>query len=96
MVTKIHKIIFFSLFVFFQNISYSKTLEAPALDEKSVYNYFTLLFIENTAYEVLTFGTIFFITFRLLFTLVALICGISFIMLGKPSKKYTLSNYNEY
>ena len=59
---------------------------------ESVYNYFTLLFLENTALQVLTFGTIFFITFRLLFTLVALICGISFIMLGKPSKKYTLSN----
>ncbi len=63
---------------------------------ESVYNYFTILFLDNATYEVLTFGTIFFITFRLLFTFVALICGISFIMLGKPPKKYTLSNYSEH
>ena len=38
MVSKIYKIIFFCLFVFYQNISYSKSF-----DEKIIYNYFSAL-----------------------------------------------------
>ncbi|MDC0152973.1 tetratricopeptide repeat protein [Candidatus Pelagibacter sp.] len=48
MVTKIYKIIFFCLFVFYQNISHSKSLESPAFSEKYLYNYFSaLVALEN-------------------------------------------------
>jgi len=57
MVTKIYKIIFFCLFVFYQNISYSKSLESPVFNEKNLYNYFSALVAldKNQNYESLKF-----------------------------------------
>ena len=57
MVTKIYKIIFFCLFVFYQNISYSKSLESPVFNEKNLYNYFSALVAlgNNQNYESLKF-----------------------------------------
>ncbi|MFL2548897.1 MAG: YbhN family protein [Gammaproteobacteria bacterium] len=56
---------------------------------ESTYNYFTLLILNNSLYSDYAFGTIFFITLRILFSIISLFCGISFIMLGKPKEKYT-------
>ena len=57
MVTKIYKIIFFCLFVFYQNISHSKSLESPVFNEKNLYNYFSALVAldKNQNYESLKF-----------------------------------------
>jgi len=57
MVTKIYKIIFFCLFVFYQNISHSKSLESPVFNEKNLYNYFSALVAldNNQNYESLKF-----------------------------------------
>ena len=57
MVTKIYKIIFFCLLVFYQNISYSKSLESPVFNEKNLYNYFSALVAlnKNQNYESLKF-----------------------------------------
>jgi len=57
MVSKIYKIIFFCLFVFYQNISYSKSLESPVFNEKNLYNYFSALVAldKNQNYESLKF-----------------------------------------
>jgi len=57
MITKIYKIIFFCLFVFYQNISYSKSLESPTFNEKNLYNYFSALVAlnQNQNYESLKF-----------------------------------------
>ena len=57
MVTKIYKIIFFCLFVFYQNISHSKSLEPPVFNEKYIYNYFSALVAldKNQNYESLKF-----------------------------------------
>ena len=57
MVTKIYKIIFFCLFIFYQNISHSKSLESPVFNEKNLYNYFSALVAldKNQNYESLKF-----------------------------------------
>ena len=57
MVTKIYKIIFFCLLVFYQNISHSKILESPVFNEKNLYNYFSALVAlgNNQNYESLKF-----------------------------------------
>ena len=57
MVTKIYKIIFFCLFVFYQNILHSKSLESPVFNEKNLYNYFSALVAldKNQNYESLKF-----------------------------------------
>jgi len=57
MVTKIYKIIFFCLVVFYQNISHSKSLESPVFNEKNLYNYFSALVAldKNQNYESLKF-----------------------------------------
>ena len=57
MVTKIYKIIFFCLFVFYQNILHSKSLESPVFNEKYLYNYFSALVAldKNQNYESLKF-----------------------------------------
>ena len=57
MVTKIYKIIFFCLFVFYQNISHSKSLESPVFNEKNLYNYFSALVAldKNQNYKSLKF-----------------------------------------
>ena len=57
MVTKIYKIIFFCLFVFYQNILYSKSLEPPVFNEKYLYNYFSasVALNKNQNYESLKF-----------------------------------------
>jgi len=57
MVTKIYKIIFFCLFVFYQNVSHSKSLESPVFNEKNLYNYFSALVAlgNNQNYESLKF-----------------------------------------
>ena len=57
MVTKIYKIIFFCLIVFYQNISHSKSLESPVFNEKNLYNYFSALVAldKNQNYESLKF-----------------------------------------
>ena len=57
MVTKIYKIIFFCLFVFYQNTSHSKSLESPVFNEKNLYNYFSALVAldKNQNYESLKF-----------------------------------------
>ena len=56
---------------------------------ESSYNYFTLLILNNSLYADYAFGTIFFITLRILFSIISLFCGLSFIILGKPKEKYT-------
>jgi len=57
MITKIYKIIFFCLFVFYQNISHSKSLESPVFNEKNLYNYFSALVAldQNQNYKSLKF-----------------------------------------
>jgi hypothetical protein len=57
MVTKIYKIIFFCLFIFYQNILHSKSLEPPVFNEKYLYNYFSALVAldKNQNYESLKF-----------------------------------------
>ena len=57
MVKKIYKIIFFCLFVFYQNILHSKSLESPVFNEKYLYNYFSALVAldKNQNYESLKF-----------------------------------------
>ena len=52
MVSKIYKIIFFCLIIFYQNVSNSKSF-----DEKNVYNYFSALVAQdnNNIYESLKF-----------------------------------------
>ena len=57
MVSKIYKIIFFCLIIFYQNVSNSKSLESKSFDEKNVYNYFSALVAQdnNNIYESLKF-----------------------------------------
>jgi len=57
MIAKIYKIIFFCLFVFYQNISHSKSLESPVFNEKNLYNYFSALVAldQNQNYKSLKF-----------------------------------------
>ena len=47
MVSKIYKIIFFCLIIFYQNVSNSKSLESKSFDEKNVYNYFSALVAQD-------------------------------------------------
>ena len=57
MVSKIYKIIFFCLIIFYQNVSNSKSLKSKSFDEKNVYNYFSALVAQdnNNIYESLKF-----------------------------------------
>ncbi len=54
---------------------------------ESAFNYFASSFV-NLEYEKIVFGSIFFLTFRVLFTLVCLTGAITFVLLKKPLKEY--------
>ena len=59
------------------------------------YNYFYKLFLENPGYSNLAFGSVFFIAYRVLYTFICILCGFSFIILGKPNTKFTNDSYTK-
>ena len=61
---------------------------------ESVYNYFYKLFLNNSDYNNIAFGSIFFLSYRVLYYFVCIFCGISFIFIGKPQDKYTNDGFN--
>ena len=59
------------------------------------YNYFYNLFLDNPDYSNLAFGSIFFLSYRVLYTFICFLCGLSFIILGKPNTKFTNDGYTK-
>ncbi len=59
------------------------------------YNYFYKLFLDNPDYSNLAFGSIFFLSYRVLYTFICILCGLSFIILGKPNTKFTNDGYTK-
>ena len=60
------------------------------------YNYFYKLFLDNPEYNNLAFGSVFFIAYRVLYTFICILCGLSFIILGKPNTKFTNDGYKKF
>ena len=63
---------------------------------ESSYNYFYKLFINDKNYTSLVFGSIFFLSYRVLYSFVCILCGLSFILIGKPKDKFTNKGYNDF
>ena len=62
---------------------------------ESSYNYFYKLFLNNSDYNNLAFGSIFFLTYRVLYSFICILCSLSFILIGKPNAKFTNDGYNK-
>ena len=70
------------------------TLDGVGAGEAS-YNYFYKIFLENPGYNNLAFGSVFFVAYRVLYTFICILCGFSFIILGKPNIKFTNDSYTK-
>ena len=70
------------------------TLGGIGVGEAS-YNYFYRIFLENPEYSNLVFGSVFFIAYREFYTFICILCGFSFIILGKPNTKFTNDSYTK-
>ena len=61
---------------------------------ESTYNYFYKLFLSGPEFANIAFGSIFFLSYRVLYSFICILCGLSFILIGKPKDKFTNKGYN--
>ena len=61
---------------------------------ESSYNYFSKLFLSGPEFRNIAFGSIFFFSYRVLYSFICILCGLSFILVGKPKDKFTNKGYN--
>ncbi len=70
------------------------TLGGIGVGEAS-YNYFYKIFLENPGTVIWLLGVYFFIVYLVLYTFICILCGFSFIILGKPNIKFTNDSYTK-
>ena len=55
---------------------------------ESAYNYLSITFLQNTGLENFAYGSIFFIGYRIMLSIVTLIGALSFVIIKKPEDKF--------